>query len=140
MKRLENVLGRIINRTQNAFLKGRNIIDGIMCLHEILHDTKTRKKEGIILKLDFEKAYDKMSWSFLMDCLRQRGFNDKCCKWIWEVMTSGTLSVRVNDKIGRYFKCGKGVRQGDPLSPLVFNLAADSLAKVILTAQRNGQG
>lgn len=52
-------------------------------------------------------------------------------------MTSGTLSVKANDNMGRYFKCGKGVRQGDPLSPLLFNIAADILAKMINLAQEN---
>ena len=54
------------------------------------------------------------------------------------VVTSGTLSVKVNDVIGSYFQSGKGVRQGDPLSPLLFNLVADALAKIIQQAQRNG--
>ena len=75
MLRLEGCLSKIINIAQNAFIKGRNIMEGVMCLHEILHDTRCKKKEGLILKLDFEKAYDKISWNFLMDCLRQRGFD-----------------------------------------------------------------
>jgi len=54
-------LERIINRGQSAFLKGRNIMEGIMCLHEIIDDTKWRKKEGLILKLDFEKVYDNIN-------------------------------------------------------------------------------
>lgn len=65
---------RIIDRCQNAFIKGRNIMDDITCLHEILHDTKAKKKDGVILKLDFQKAYDKISWKFLFDCLENRGF------------------------------------------------------------------
>ena len=52
-------------------------------------------------------------------------------------MTSGTLSVKVNDSMGSYFKCGKGVRQGDPLSPLLFNIAVDTLSKMIALAQSN---
>lgn len=135
--RLEKVMGRIIDRCQNAFIKGRNIMDGIMCLHEILHDTKRKKKDGIILKLDFEKAYDKISWDFLFGCLENRGFNQKWCKWIKEVVMKGTLSVKLNNEIGSYFQSGKGVRQGDPLSPFLFNLAADSLAKMIKIAQQN---
>jgi hypothetical protein len=60
MLRLDNVMNRIINRSQSGFLKDRNIMDGILALHEILHDTKIKKK-GFILKLDFEKAYDKLN-------------------------------------------------------------------------------
>lgn len=138
MFRLEHILERIINKSQTAFLKGRNIMEGVMCLHEILHDTKIRKKDGIILKLDFEKAYDKISWSFLMECLRQRGFCDKWCNWIQEIVTSGTLSVKVNGGKGDYFKCGKGIRQGPPSPPLLFNIAADALAKMMHKAQHNG--
>jgi len=52
-------------------------------------------------------------------------------------MTSGTLSVKVNDSMGSYFKCGKGVRQGDPLSPHLFNIAVDTLSKMIALAQSN---
>jgi hypothetical protein len=70
--------------------------------------------------------------------LRQRAFNEHWCKWIREVVTSGTLSVHVNGSVGSYFKSGKGVRQGDPSSPLLFILAADSLAKMIHKAQENG--
>jgi uncharacterized protein YpiB (UPF0302 family) len=54
-------MGRIINQSQSGFLKNRNIMDGIMALHEILHDTRIKKKDGLILKLDFEKAYNKMN-------------------------------------------------------------------------------
>ena len=56
---LETIMGKIINKSQNAFIKGRNIMDGIMSLHEILQDTTAKKENGLVLKLDFEKAYDK---------------------------------------------------------------------------------
>lgn len=136
MLRLEKVMGKIINKSQSGFLKERNIMDGIMALHEILHHTKSKKKEGLILKLDFEKAYDKLNWDFLFQCLRQRGFCEKWCEWIKLVMVSGTVSVKVNNTVGGYFKSGKGVRQGDPLSPFLFNITADSLAKMINMAQK----
>jgi len=137
MMRVESVLERIISKGQTAFLKGRSIMEGTMSLHEVIHDTKVKKKDGLVLKLDFEKAYDKISWKFLFECLSQRGFPEKWCIWIKEVVTSGTLSVKVNDMVGPYFTSGKGVRQGDPLSPLLFNIAADALAKMIQMGQQN---
>lgn len=63
--RLEVVVDKLIHSTQTAFMKKRNIMSGIMCLHEILHETKSRKEIGVILKLDFEKAYDKVNWKLL---------------------------------------------------------------------------
>jgi len=71
MLRMEKSMSKIISKSQNAFIKGRNIMDGVMSLHEILHDTKVRKKEGLVLKLEFEKAYDKINWKFLMNCLNE---------------------------------------------------------------------
>jgi hypothetical protein len=112
MLRFEGCMGRIIYRCQTAFIKERNIMDGVMILHEILHDVKWKLKDGLILKLDFEKAYDKISWDFLFEMLSHRGFSEIWSKWIKEVVTSGTLSVQINGTVGSYFESGKGVRQG----------------------------
>lgn len=68
--RFEPVAARIVHRSQTAFIKGRNIIIGLLTLHEIFHETKRRGDVGVVLKLDFEKAYDKVNWDFLMKCLR----------------------------------------------------------------------
>jgi len=79
----------MILKSQSAFLKGRNIMNGVLALHETLHETKRKGKTGIILKLDFEKAYDKVNWNFLFDCLRHWGFNETWCGWIKDVVTGG---------------------------------------------------
>ena len=67
-------------------MKNRDIMNGIMALHETLHETKRTKKVGIVLKLDFEKAYDKMCWGFLFDNLKIRGFNEIWCAWMRKVV------------------------------------------------------
>jgi hypothetical protein len=57
--------------------------------------------------------------------------------WIKKVISDGTLSVKINDKVGAYFGSHKGVRQGDPFAPFLFNMAANSFAKMIFVAQQN---
>ena len=134
--RLEPFVDILFSRHQNAFIKKRDIMDGIMSLHEILHHTYNRKKTGIVLKLDFEKAYDKVNWDFLLDCHRMREFHPKWVEWVSKILVGGTVSVKLNDEVGPYFQSSKGVRQGDPFSPFLFNLAADCLTNLILKSQQ----
>ena len=93
---------------------------------------------GVVLKLDFEKAYDKVNWDFLLDCFINRSFSETFCSWIHKILHNGTISVKINNEEGPYFQSAKGVRQGDPLSPTLFNMAGEVLTKMILEAQKNG--
>jgi len=88
--RLEKVADKLIHQNQTAFTKGRNIMSGVMILHEILHETKRKKQVRVVLKLDFEKAYDKVKWNFLFECLSARGFSSTWCQWIEKVVVGGT--------------------------------------------------
>jgi hypothetical protein len=74
--RLDPVANRIISPKQTAFIKGRNILDGPLALIEIIHEIKSKKLGGILLKLDFEKAYDRLNWHFLAEVLRGKGFDE----------------------------------------------------------------
>lgn len=73
---------KLFSIQQNAFIKGWHIVDGILSLHEIMHYTHVKKQVGVVLQLDFEKAYDKVNWDFLLDCHEKRGFNPKWCGWV----------------------------------------------------------
>jgi hypothetical protein len=63
--RLNTVADVVVRPSQTAFMQGRNILDGVVTLHETVHELHSKKQNGVILKLDFEKAYDKVKWSFL---------------------------------------------------------------------------
>jgi hypothetical protein len=71
---LTTVAETVIGKTQTTFLPGRNILEGVVILHETVHELRREKMKGIIMKLDFEKAYDKVSWPFLWRCWRERVF------------------------------------------------------------------
>jgi len=106
-------------------MKDRNILDGVVILHETIHKMHRNKLDGVILKLDCEKAFDKVKWSFLQQTLRMKGFPPIWCNWIDQIMRGGSVNIKVNDDVGNFFETKKGVRQGDPLSPILFNLVDD---------------
>ena len=120
-------------------MPGRHILEGVVVLHETIHELQRKKMDGVIFKIDFEKAYDKVKWPFLQQALRMKGFAQEWCKWIMQFVQGGSVRIRVNDDIDHYFQTKKGLRQGDPLSPMLFNIVADMLAILIARAKEDGQ-
>lgn len=136
--RMSVVAQKIIDPCQTAFIKGRYILDGAVMLHEIVHELRVRKKKGVILKLDFEKAYDNVRWGFVEEVMIRKGFSDKLRGWIMSTIRGGRVCVNINGDNSPYFKTHRGLRQGDPLSPLMFNLAVDALAHIMNKAKEKG--
>jgi hypothetical protein len=119
--RLDPIAHRIISPTQTAFIKGRFILDGALALLEIVHELKVKKLGGILLKLDFEKAYDRVNWDFLAEVLHRKGFYIGFVHKISQLVAGGQTAIAINGKVGPFFRNKHGVHQGDPLSPLLFN-------------------
>jgi hypothetical protein len=118
-------------------LKG-DILEGVVTAHEVLHSVHHGKQQGYVVKLDYEKAYDKVNWMFFIDVLRKRGFGSKWLEWIRCILFRGLVGVTINNEEGEFFQTGKGLRQGDPLSPLLFNLVVDVLSRMLQKAARVG--
>ena len=133
--RINSVADHIISPTQTAFMRGRNILEGVVILHETIHELHQKNQSGIILKIDFEKAYDKVNCNFLLQSFRMKGFSSKWIEWIKSFISGGSVAVNINDEVGPYFQTKKGVRQGDPLSPILFNIVADMLTLFINRAK-----
>jgi hypothetical protein len=70
-------------------MPGRHILEGVVILHETIHELHRKKIDWVLLKLDFEKAYDKVKWSFLQQSLHIKGFDPKWCKWIKNLYRKG---------------------------------------------------
>jgi retron-type reverse transcriptase len=135
--RLQTVVLKIVHKNQYGFLKGRSIQDCLAWAFEFIHQCEASKQEIILLKLDFAKAFDTIDHIAMLKIMRQMGFDDKWLKWIENIFGSGMSAVLLNGVPGRKFHCKRGVRQGDPLSPLIFVLAADLLQSAINKAVRD---
>ena len=75
--RLKKEMGNVVNKAQNAFMEGRQILDASLIANEVIYSMVRRKEKGILCKLDVEKAYDKLNWKFLLMVLRKMGFDNK---------------------------------------------------------------
>ena len=113
--RLRRVLNETISLSQGAFVEGRQILD------EVVHEKKRLGEEGVVFKIDFEKAYDNVDWGFLDNVLERKGFSAKWRSWMKGCLSSMSFVILVNGNAKGWIKATRGLRQGDP-SPLFFLL------------------
>ncbi|GLT59681.1 hypothetical protein SLA2020_324880 [Shorea laevis] len=136
--RLRMVMPSIISESQTAFVGNRQITDGIIIINEMLHDMKRGNKAGLIFKADFEKAYDNVDWGFLDFMMDKLGFAMKWREWMRECVSIATVSVLINGSPTEEFNVGRGLRQGDPLSPFLFLMVAEALSGLMRKAEETG--
>jgi hypothetical protein len=78
-------------------------MDGVLFVHEILHESRYMKQQRLVLKTGSEKPYDNASWEFLFDYLHKCRFNNTWCCWVKSIVVGVTLSVTINNVVGKYF-------------------------------------
>jgi hypothetical protein len=130
--RLASIMPSLVSEEQKGFIHERNIKDCLCTASEAINLLQNKSFGGnLALKIDITKAFDTLDWSFLIKVLTAFGFNEKFCHWIKVILHSAFLSISINGRSHGYFTCSRGVRQGDPLSPLLFCLAEDVLSRGI---------
>jgi hypothetical protein len=89
-------------------MQGRNILDGVAILHEAVHELHSKNLNGVILKINFEKAYDKVKWSILQQTFRMKDFSPGWRAPIYSFVSRGSVAIKVNDDIGHYIHTNRG--------------------------------
>ncbi|RVX13392.1 Transposon TX1 uncharacterized 149 kDa protein [Vitis vinifera] len=136
--RLRKVLHETIFGSQGAFVEGRQILDAVLITNEVVDEKRRSGEEGVVFKIDFEKAYDHVEWGFLDHVLQRKGFSQKWRSWMRSCLSSSSFAILVNGNAKGWVKASRGLRQGDPLSPFLFTLVADVLSRLMIRAEETG--
>ena len=137
--RLQPILRDAISPEQTAFLPLIFILDNIVLTQELLQWAKVSKQPTVFLKLDFSKAYDKVSWVFLFSAMRKLNISPIFIKWVKLLFINATAAVNLNGSARESFKIEYRVRQGCPLAPYIFLIVGKTLTQVIKKAITKGR-
>jgi ribonuclease HI len=133
--RLKTILPLIVPENQGGFIQGRHIADNIILVQEALHSSVRRKDKGMIIKLDLANAFDRVRHRFLFEVMRKFGFDPSFVNWIKACIGSPWITPMVNGKVTKFFQASRGLRQGCPLSPLLYAIQASVLSYQLENSQ-----
>lgn len=136
--RLAPLMNELISPSQSAFIKGRTIHDNFLYVRNLARRFHRTQTPALLMKLDISKAFDSVRWDYLITLLQKRGFPVKWIDWITALLASSTSRVLLNGIPLKHIAHGRGLRQGDPLSPLLFILAIDPLHRLFEVATERG--
>ena len=130
-RRLRSVMDVLIHENQRGFISGRFIGENTRLLYDCMHYCNDHEIPGFLLLLDFEKAFDSVSWKFIFNVLYYFNFGPNLISWIHIFFNEFSLCVSQNGVSSEYFTIGRGCRQGDPASPYIFLLCVEIMGAMI---------
>ncbi|RVW57097.1 Transposon TX1 uncharacterized 149 kDa protein [Vitis vinifera] len=136
--RLKRVLAKVISTSQNAFVEGRQIMDAMLIANKAIDSILKSNRGAILCKLDIEKTYDHVDWSFLLAVLEKMGFGEKWRRWIRWCLSTVRFSVLVNGTPTGFFQSSRGLRQGDPLLLYLFVIVMETFNRLLKRAVSGG--
>ena len=110
-------------------------MDVVLIANEIVDEKRRSGEEGVVFKIDFEKAYDHVDWDFLDNVLERKGFSPRWRTWMKGCLSSVSFTILVNGNAKGWVKATRGLRQGDPLSLFLFTIVANVSSRMMLRAK-----
>ena len=127
-ERIKPCLDSIIHSDQKGFIYGRYIGECIRTTFDIIEYAKTHNRTGILLCIDFEKAYDSISFAYIKKCLKFFNFGESLIKWVDIILNNFTACINHCGNISQTFNIKRGCRQGDPIAAYLFILSIEIMA------------
>ncbi len=128
---LQDLLPSVIRPSQMGFVEGRSILDNTFLAQEAQEWAEESNQDLVLLLPDFEKAFDRIEWSFLFEALAKLDFCPKWVRWVSSLYTSASSTIKLNGVEGSAFPLARSVKQGCPLLPYLFILATDVLRHML---------
>ena len=129
--RLKTTLPSLINEDQTGFISGRFIGENTRMIYDSIDYCETFQQEGILIILDFSKAFDTIEWPFIEYCLKLFNFGEKFINYVKLCQKNSKSRVEQNGHLSPFITLARGCRQGDPVSPYIFVLCAEILSHVL---------
>ncbi|XDV53672.1 hypothetical protein PO909_022110 [Leuciscus waleckii] len=129
--RIKEVVGNIISQNQAYSIPGRDITDTICTIRDVVDSLDKDGEGGIVLCIDLNKAFDRVEHSFIEQTMRRFGFGERILRWISLLYNNAKSCVKVNGVLTDSFPLERSVRQGCPLSALLYSITAEPLATLI---------
>jgi hypothetical protein len=136
--RLGPYLQDLVAANQSAFIRGRSIHDNFMLVQQSIKFLHKKRISSLLRKLDISKAFDSVSWAFLLEILSHLGFGPVWHNLISNLLFTSSTQVLLNGSPGNHIFHQRGLRQGDPLSPMLFVLVMDVLSSLFRAAENRG--
>ena len=137
-RRLRKVLQDTIFLTQGVFVERRQILDVVLIANELVDEKRRSREEGLVPKINFEKANDNVDWDFLDHVLERKEFSLRWRSWMIGCLSLATFAILVNGNAKVWVKAFRDLRQGDPLSPFLFTIVVDVLSRLVVRAEKRG--
>jgi exodeoxyribonuclease III len=135
-ERLKKVLPSVIHEDQKAFLKGRQITENVRLTHDIIQNADIVESSGAVIFLDQQKAYDRVEWGYLDQCLKKFGFGTNFRKWMQMLYKNGKSCINTNGFLSRFFPISRSMRQGCPIAAYLYIVQAEPMAQSIRNSDK----